>query len=681
MNIHSLLGFVLLFAVIPTTSLALRVRFVALAWPTDIPAAYIPFGEAFEDGIGPCFLECEDLPDDEYIVHFEEEDQFSWTAGPCSGEGRCAFVPTGNTGGTNCISQAGHYQLTFSGTATYYIVRDVNGSPGLFGPFTATLEPASADFTLTRNFTAVEVISIQGHGKSSRRSEPPTGASSSQGNNFNLTASMPSRRDGSAATDWNDSETIYAQPGAHVNLAMTLNPDIQPDDNGLHKLHWSVHENIEIDVNDPRCATLHDASENVHLVYAYFGSNQKVIPVNGVPMAVHRVDFIKDIPIIHDLTEKNYSGDAWRDDDLDGTSDLINANADPQKPYQPVAYKSTGKLTVTAQFKPKGMLADGFTPITEYDVKAANNKVSLSIAQSPSTNTVPVPYVSTGVSITSEHAFSDVPIVKYYPRWNLQWNFCSGDENEQGQSSHSYVSHSTHELYLTHSGENTAKETVFHIGCTAANNCNNGLEIVNGIWNAFKNNAFTRKDGTGLQYYGHFRTRNTNHNDLIKFADGQCGSWVSLFSHTIKTINPSISMEYAMIEPSYNNAEGFLVKHWLFTNNGHSENPIFPYLNRYDFLTFHYSNQYAWCSLPDVEYIQGIPAKNNNYPASIFVRHYLVKINDTYYDPSYGVQHSSLQSIDDTISGYFCTKKGENCMLIAPNPPGVQIVEKRRVIE
>ena len=40
-----------------------------------------------------------------------------------------------------------------------------------------------------------------------------------------------------------------------------------------------------------------------------------------------------------------YSGYAWKDDNLDGKSELDNANADSDVKYQPVAYPSTSKIT------------------------------------------------------------------------------------------------------------------------------------------------------------------------------------------------------------------------------------------------------------------------------------------------------------------------------------------------
>lgn len=87
------------------------------------------------------------------------------------------------------------------------------------------------------------------------------------------------------------------------------------------------------------------------------------------------------------------------------------------------------------------------------------------------------------------------------------------------------------------------------------------------------------------------------------------------------------------------------------------------------------SNQYNWGSSEEVTYTSGTPGQNVNKPASFFNNHQIIRYNDVYYDPSYGIQHNSIQSIDNSLSGFF--KKASNTsVFFQKNPTGTQITIK-----
>ena len=80
--------------------------------------------------------------------------------------------------------------------------------------------------------------------------------------------------------------------------------------------------------------------------------------------------------------------------------------------------------------------------------------------------------------------------------------------------------------------------------------------------------------------------------------------------------------------------------------------------------------QYHWGTPEEVSYTSGTAGQNNSKPASLFKNHQIIRYGSVYYDPSYGVQHNSLQSIDDSLSGSF--KMSPTALLFKKNPAGTQ---------
>ena len=77
-----------------------------------------------------------------------------------------------------------------------------------------------------------------------------------------------------------------------------------------------------------------------------------------------------------DQTGASYADPAWKDDDLDGVSDLTDANADASKPYQPVAYLSTKRLLAEGMFLPScTKVSNPGEYISVFDTEAAVQKL------------------------------------------------------------------------------------------------------------------------------------------------------------------------------------------------------------------------------------------------------------------------------------------------------------------
>ena len=137
----------------------------------------------------------------------------------------------------------------------------------------------------------------------------------------------------------------------------------------------------------------------------------------------------------------------------------------------------------------------------------------------------------------------------------------------------------------------------------------------------------------------------------------------------------------------------FLVKTWSFFGQGTSGDSDYPFLNVVEgpfsggdfyYLNYTHESNYHWGTPMEVSYTIGTHGQNNPKPAALFGLHLLVStLNpDVFYDPSYGLKHTSLQSIDDTLSGFLLNETihtsgpVKGLMLFQKNKAGIQIYLK-----
>jgi hypothetical protein len=174
----------------------------------------------------------------------------------------------------------------------------------------------------------------------------------------------------------------------------------------------------------------------------------------------------------------------------------------------------------------------------------------------------------------------------------------------------------------------------------------------------------------------------------LKFGDGQCGSWASLFIRLRQIHGIDVANEYVIFS-SINNNEGFLVKNWNFNGAGSSGIPAYPYLNIPD-APFPAQNSYPW-KFAEVTDQNGIAGQGNPNPASLFGNHQVV-LDGQYYDPSYGQKFASLKDIDDNAlyeSSFNLDLNGDgdktdvgvqtNVFLIRKNPAGLDLKIKHQL--
>ena len=502
--------------------------------------------------------------------------------------------------------------------------------------------------------TVVGVASLGGHGKISTREEAPGGTDK-----------------------WTDEETIYAQPQSVVHLAMSLTPSVTPDDNLKNSINWSVSgwtASITPDESNKLEATFKPGSCGDYVVTASCGSSQRLIRIKVSAPKIHSVTFDGNI-IIYKDTGGSYSGEAWMDDDLDGDSDLTDANADSSKKYSPIAYRSTSTMSATAVFKPNCLKSSPVNDkdfIIAYDVEAAVKKIRFAPYSSGGTNnwSSPTNFNMAGTTVTAANPFHSSPQVGYHSSFELAWEVGFGESGTSDDNLLWERSYSEHELYLTYNASTPSYETVFHIGCTNADGKSSESQVVASIWSGFNGRNVKRKDGVALTYYRSYLTTVTSVGGLLAGTDGQCGSWANFFQTALGV--HGIVSDYILFTPQSSVGEGFIVKTWSFAGTGSSGDVDFPYANAFpDNGNIVGLTQYHWGTPEEVSYTSGTAGQNNSKPASLFKNHQIIRYGSVYYDPSYGIQHNSLQSIDDSLSGFF--KMSPTALLFKKNPAGTQI--------
>ena len=241
--------------------------------------------------------------------------------------------------------------------------------------------------------------------------------------------------------------------------------------------------------------------------------------------------------------------------------------------------------------------------------------------------------------------------VDFFDPITIVWK-CSGD----GGLNWINAGTSTNQCYITLDDPLTdVYYTLVHLGCKNADGAMTASNTTEAIWNEFTDRDVRRVDGVQLTYYASYTCGNVNTADLLKYGDGQCGAWASIFIDMRKVQGIDDTDEYVIFRPIPplgipQDYVGFLVKNWTFTGNGSSGHATHPYLNLPDSPLVG-ATSYNW-KFAEVNDATGIPGQGNANPASLFNNHQVV-ISGRYYDPSYGVQHASLQDIDDNaIEGF-----------------------------
>lgn len=493
--------------------------------------------------------------------------------------------------------------------------------------------------------TVVGVASVGGHGKISTREEAPGGTDK-----------------------WTDEETIYAQPQSVVHLAMSLTPSVTPDDNLKNSINWSVSgwtASITPDESNKLEATFKPGSCGDYVVTASCGSSQRLIRIKVSAPKIHSVTFDGNI-IIYKDTGGSYSGEAWKDDDLDGDSDLTDANADSSKKYSPIAYRSTSTMSATAVFKPNCLKSSPVNDkdfIIAYDVEAAVKKIRFAPYSSGGINnwSSPTNFNMAGTTVTAANPFHSSPQVGYHSSFELAWEVGFGESGTSDDNLLWERSYSEHELYLTYNASTPSYETVFHIGCTNGNGTIDKSSYISSIWNEYFSSNNVQKKGSdkNLKYWGTQSQAGDyprGYENLLNLEDGRCGEWNQFFQAVIDVQGFSVSPRVVSLvfqkpfSPAVgglsSSASGFLVKNWSFGIS--SGTGAFPYRRG--------------------EYTAGTNSgKGNPNSQPWFWDHVVSDVNGQIYDPSYGLKTNSKSSYQNSaVAGWF-----DNTIILSPSPSSI----------
>jgi len=173
---------------------------------------------------------------------------------------------------------------------------------------------------------------------------------------------------------------------------------------------------------------------------------------------------------------------------------------------------------------------------------------------------------------------------------------------------------------------------------------------------------------------------------------GGCAAFQDLFVSLLE--NQGGHAQRVMLSPTKSDDQFFLVKNWRFIGSGSSGDLDYPYVNypsKIDSVEVKNrlsAGHYGWIGTPEVVEEDGIIGQGNKNPFSDFNRHYIVKIGDVYYDPSYGKKYSSVKQWEDdmekgSIAGFyretsFKTVNGETSIrwIIRKNTSATEIKEE-----
>ena len=317
-----------------------------------------------------------------------------------------------------------------------------------------------------------------------------------------------------AESGWREQEVIYAQPCAAFDLSLELEPGLELAQLASIKpfVVWSSDDGTTTyDESSPLTAH-HVASRDIgtYKITASCGDSKRVILVKvGVPK-IHKVSFLGDIDIEKDDGSGVYDDTDWKDDDLDGESDLTGANANLGKRHHPIAYPSTGTLSAKATFRIGcTKVSDATAFIPQFDAEARIQKLRFA----PDNRlfgwswSSPVPFNAQETQVTAASPFRSVATVGYEPEYELAWEIGFGDDESVMDDLSWQRSISQHELYLTYKSNQPSYETVFHVSCTGANGATTDQGVIEGVWSKFAGKNVTRKDNAALFYYASYKTR------------------------------------------------------------------------------------------------------------------------------------------------------------------------------
>jgi hypothetical protein len=344
----------------------------------------------------------------------------------------------------------------------------------------------------------------------------------------------------------------------------------------------------------------------------------------------------------------SYSTPQWLDDNHDG--DVL----DPNDRSYPVAYTrntSVALSSVRFHVQPGGTIASvpvrGFGP----------DGLGFSGTGSLSGN-----WLTVAGTLTSSTTLPNT--VRYYSGFEIDWEVAlDGVHYYPGGTS----SNRLYATYATALGD--CLESYYFISTPTANGLSAEQDVIDAVWAEFADRVVFNAHGQRLAYYrGVLCASECSYysgSELVYYTTSQCGGWADLMIQCLRTQGIGSAL-FITIEPrgyptipldcgSYpSSASGFIVNNYTFNLGSMTPCANYPY-------SFNDPcGYYGPWPTPSCLDATGLPGQDNPNPASWFARHFIVKINLRYYDPSYGAgpftgthDQANLAWEIGAIAGYF----------------------------
>ncbi len=377
--------------------------------------------------------------------------------------------------------------------------------------------------------------------------------------------------------------------------------------------------------------------------------------------------------------------------------------AKPENRALPIGYPRNTDCVVSARFRVHG--ANATFRESESNMKVRGSSI-LSATQ---------PFHFTIQSTTVRLEGNDVvlppttvvnpfPDTVNYGTLVLNWEFST-----DGGVSWSRAGRTENELYVTLAKPSTNRvyHTLLHLSVpiSAKIHAADDATLIAQTWKNFETNKVTAKhilpkfDERKLHFYNDWFTGSNDCNMLLLSHDGNAYAWSTLFAGVLKAAGVKTTMQLAQfrsvgVHQSFGYAgkvrERMLINKWKFADNGGSSgNTTWPYQNernlKFDSFTVGDASGYFWrtdndeCAYfwsqnAEVRDEVGTAGQNTENPLSIFYEHVLIKIHDTYYDPSYGKKYASRQQWEDqAVAGFLVHDPSGIKYYIRRNPTGKDV--------
>jgi hypothetical protein len=333
--------------------------------------------------------------------------------------------------------------------------------------------------------------------------------------------------------------------------------------------------------------------------------------------------------------DEAYSSEHWLDTNLDGDAE------DAGEHSWPYAYTRGTTLKVSARFVLDTAWGGG--PIYVMATGPADPATGFQIHVGPKAVRVDPTNPNELVLDETESPVAFPNVVQAYVGANLfRLDRQATSDSQRANSTWTKAGTTQNPLYLTFA-DPTLKPgvnlypTLLHLGSKNANGKTNESDVISAIWSDFTDREVGRMDGTQLRYWAGRTATAVNTRELLAHANGQCGSWAELLIDTYGAIGVQGARKFMVfsadqpIDPvtglyALPWRTGMLVKNWEFNGAGGS-----PATSPYTYII-----DLDDPTVSEVKPKVGVPGQGNPDPPSAFANHFVVRLADAYYDPSYG---------------------------------------------